>query len=79
MPEAHAANHAAQQEQQQPTIQLSHNDMVGAMQRMLYELMNYLNQPVPLIDPTVVLGQLERLAQFNGTLPLPEERSRGNH
>jgi hypothetical protein len=78
MPEAQAANHA-QQEQQQPTIQLSHNDMVGAMQRMLFELDAYLRQPVPLIDPTVVLGQLERLAQFNGTLPLPEERSRGNH
>lgn len=62
---------------QDDPIQLSTNDLVGAIKQMLWELGAYLNQPVQNIDPAVVLGCLERMAQFNGKIPRPQQAQNG--
>lgn len=57
-------------------IQLSTNDIVGAVKQMHWELGAYMNQPVYQIDPEIVMGCLERMAQFTSRIPrLPQAQN----
>jgi hypothetical protein len=60
-------------------LQLSPNDVIGAVQRMIRELDNYLwAVPVSQIHPYVIMATLERAAQFANTLPVPADAETGN-
>lgn len=54
---------------EEPHISLSNSDIVGAVQRMLMELNNYLNQPVERINPQMGINHLHRCVEFLGKLP----------
>ena len=61
----------------QPTpLQLSVNDIIGAMQRQLQELNSYLWNDPRAVDPAVVVHYLERTYLFAQQLPVPEGVSR---
>lgn len=45
------------------------NDILGIIQRGLFELNQYLNQNASTVNPSVVMAYLERMAQFTQQLP----------
>lgn len=59
------------------TTQFVPNDIVGAIKQMGHELHQYMNQPVPYIDPAVCMGYLERMAQWTQLLPRPQPAQNG--
>ena len=61
----------------QPTpLQLSTNDIMGAIQRGLMELHSYLTYVEPAqVNPAIIEAYLERSWQFAQTLPKPAENA----
>jgi hypothetical protein len=57
---------------QNPQLQLTANDVVGALQRLLKELTDiYLWTPIEQIDPAIIMAFLHRAADFTAALPSP--------
>lgn len=60
-------------------IQLSTNDIIGALKQMHLELGWYMNRPVMETDPTIIMAFLERMAEFTTKVPRPIAQQNGAH
>jgi hypothetical protein len=55
-----------------PPLQLTPNDLQGALQRLCGELTGYLWAPPEQVNAHVVMAFLQRMAEFASYLPVPE-------
>ena len=68
---------APQTSQAPPQIQLSVNDVLGMLQRLLADISNYCWSDPRVIHPAIIMDALERAAHITQQLPVPAESTNG--